>query len=132
MKTKKEIKKQKREDLQFIISAVTTELYEMARLEYFETWENEGGMGWFFDECVALSKEVMFREGSEYMKWLDYWSKTDDEYPMGFLEYTDTTCFDWYHMEKARELFKSKYVKDENPNTEIIEHIERLLKFVKK
>jgi hypothetical protein len=45
MKSKKEIRKQKQADLQFIISAVTTELHQMAYLEYFGAWENNGGMG---------------------------------------------------------------------------------------
>lgn len=113
MKTKKQIKKQKQEDIQFIISAVTSELYNMARFEYSETWDNEGGMAWFFDTCVEITHKVMLTEGSPYLKWLDYWSTTEDEYIMGFFEYTGLNCFDWYHMTEARKEFQSRYEKDE-------------------
>ena len=112
MKTKKEIKKQKQKDIEFIISAVTSELYDKAYYDYFETWENEGGMGWFFNECVDITHKIMLTEGSQYLKLLDYWANTDDEHPMYFREYTNTDCFDWYHMTEAREEFESRYEKD--------------------
>ena len=113
MKTKKEIKKQKQEDIKFIVSAVTSELYDMAYYDYFETWENEGGMGWFFDECVNITHKVMLKKGSPYLKWLDNWAKSDDKYCEGFSEITGETCFDWYHMNEARKEFQSRYEKDE-------------------
>ena len=112
MKTKKEIKKQKQKDIQFIISAVTTELHDTAYYDYFETWENEGGMGWFFNECVDITHKIMLTKGSPYLKWLDYWAKTKDEHPLYFREYTNTDCFDWYHMTEARKEFESRYEKD--------------------
>jgi hypothetical protein len=114
MKTKKQIKKQKQADIQFIISAVTSELHNTAYFQYNDTWENNGGMQWFFDECVDITHKVMLTEGSPYLKWLDYWSKTEDEYQrMGFIEVTGETCFDWYHMVEARKEFESRYEKDE-------------------
>ena len=112
MKTKKEIKKQKKKDIEFIISAVTSELYDKAYYDYFETWENEGGMGWFFNECVDITHKIMLTKGSPYLKWLDYWAKTKDEHPLYFREYTNTDCFDWYHMTQARKEFESRYEKD--------------------
>ena len=112
MKTKKEIKKQKQKDIEFIISAVTSELYDKAYYDYFETWENEGGMGWFFNECVDITHKIMLTKGSPYLKWLDYWAKTKDEHPLYFREYTNTDCFDWYHMTQARKEFESRYEKD--------------------
>ena len=112
MKTKKEIKKQKQKDIQFIVSAVTSELYDKAYYDYFETWENEGGMGWFFSECVDITHKIMLTKGSPYLKWLDYWAKTKDEHPLYFREYTNTDCFDWYHMTEARKEFESRYEKD--------------------
>ena len=112
MKTKKEIRKQKQEDIKFIVSAVTSELYDKAYYDYFETWENEGGMGWFFSECVDITHKIMLSEGSQYLKWLDYWANTNDEHPMYFREYTNTDCFDWYHMTEARKEFESRYEKD--------------------
>ena len=113
MKTKKEIRKQKQKDIQFIISAVTSELYNTAYFEYFNTWESNGGMQWFFDECVEITHKVMLSEGSPYLKWLDYWSKTDDVWVKDFSEVTGETCFDWYHMIEARKEFESRYEKDE-------------------
>ena len=112
MRTKKEIKKQKQTDVKFIISAVTSELHDTAYYDYFETWENEGGMRWFFDECVDITHKIMLSEDSPYLKWLDYFAKTDDKYPMSFSEYTQTDCFDWFHMNEARKEFKSRYKKD--------------------
>ena len=112
MRTKKEIKKQKQTDIKFIISAVTSELYDTAYYDYFETWENEGGMGWFFNECVDITHKIMLSEDSQYLKWLDYFAETDDKYPMSFSEYTETDCFDWFHMNEARKEFKSRYKKD--------------------
>ena len=111
MKTKKEIRKQKQEDIKFIVSAVTSELYDKAYYDYFETWENEGGMGWFFSECVDITHKIMLSEGSQYLKWLDYWANTNDEHPMYFREYTNTDCFDWYHMTEARKEFEIERIK---------------------
>lgn len=126
-KTKKQIEEQKKNDVEFIISAVTTELYNMAYLEYFDTWENNGGMGWFFDECVEITHKIMFTEGSQYLKWLDHWINNDEKYCKGFSEVTNETCFDWYHMDEARKEFESRYEKDENINVQVFEHIGRLL-----
>ena len=112
MKTKKEIKKQKKSDLQFVISAVTTELHTMAYCEYFNTWENSGGMQWFFDECVEITKKVMFSEGSYYLRWLDYFTTTDDTFHKTFAEFTGE-CLDWYHMSEAKKEFEARYDKDE-------------------
>lgn len=126
-KTKEQIEEQKRKDVEFIISAVTSELHNMAYLEYFDTWENNGGMQWFFDECVEITHEIMFREGSQYLKWLDHWIKNEEKYCEGFSEVTNETCFDWYHMDEARKEFESRYEKDENINVQVFEHIGRLL-----
>jgi len=112
MKTKKEIKKQKRRDLQFIISAVTSELNNTAYYDYFTTWENNGGMQWFFDECVEITKKVMFTDGSKYLEWLAYWSTTNDAHPKTFSDMFGE-CFDWYHMDLARKEFEARYEKDE-------------------
>ena len=122
MRTPKEVQEQKQKDVQFIVSAVTAELYDLARYEYFETWENNGGMGWFFSECVEITNEIMFKEGSEYLKWLDHWIKSEDNSWLCFSEISGE-CFDWYHMYEARKLFKSRYTKDEDTKVEISEHI---------
>lgn len=123
MRTKKEIKRKKAEDVQFIIAAITTELYNMARLEYFGTWENLGGMGWFFSECVEIANLVMFKKGSPYLKWLKHWSETEGNNWRDFSELTGERCFDWYHMDEARKEFQSRYTKDECTMEEISEHI---------
>lgn len=113
MRTEKEVQEQIQKDLQFIISAVTSELHDMAYLNYFNTWENSGGMGWFFDECVEITHEIMLKEGSQYLKWLEHWKVTDGNNWDSFSEVTGETCFDWYHMDEARKLFKSRYEEDE-------------------
>jgi hypothetical protein len=112
MKTKKEIKKQKQKDIKFIISAVTSELYDKAYYDYFETWENEGGMRWFFDECVDITHKIMLTKGSPYLMWLNHWATTSEKYCESFSEITGETCFDWYHMTEARKEFESRYEKD--------------------
>jgi hypothetical protein len=127
MKTKKEIKKQRRMDFAFIVSAVTTELHNLAYLEYFDTWENNGGMAWFFNECVEITHEVMFKEGSPYLKWLDHWANNNDKHAECFSEVTGETCFDWYHMTEARKEFESRYEKDECTKQQISECINTLL-----
>lgn len=115
MKNALQIGQQRNSDVKFIISAVTHELSEMAYLEYFGAWEGMGGMQGFFDLCVELTEEVMLTEGSAYLKWLDYWiAKPDDgTYCKSFYEVTGEISFDWYHMNKARELFQSRFAKDE-------------------
>ena len=114
MRTQEQINKRKQEDLNFIISAITNELSSYVYLNYFDTWESRGGMQWFFSECVELAEEVMFTEGSEYLKWLDYYATTtEDRFVNGFMEVTETEPFDWYHMNKATELFESRYDKDD-------------------
>jgi hypothetical protein len=73
----------------------------------------------------------MLTEGSQYLKWLDHWINTEDEMQVqGFSELTGETCFDWYHMNKAREIFESRYEKDECTKEQISEHIGMLLNTV--
>lgn len=130
-KTKEQIEEQKRNDVEFIISAVTSELENLAYLEYFETWENNGGMAWFFDECVEITHKIMFKPDSAYLKWLDYWTKNEEKHCEGFSEVTGETCFDWYHMNEARKEFESRYEKDENIDAQISERIGGLLNLFK-
>jgi hypothetical protein len=123
MRTNAEIREKRESDTQFIISAVTVELHDIAYLKYFDTWENEGGMGWFFDECVEISKKVMFTEGSAYMKWLEYWVGTSGNDFKYFSEFTGNNCFDWYHMNEAVKEFKLRYEEDECTKEQISERI---------
>lgn len=127
MKTTEEINIQKREDVKFILSAVTTELHEMAYLNYFETWEGNGGMGWFFWGCVDITEAIMLTEGSQYLKWLDVWIANEDKYCESFSEVTGEACFDWYHMNEARKMFESRYSKDECNKEQVSESIGRLI-----
>ena len=127
MKTKEQIEEQKKNDVKFITSAITSELYNLAYLEYFDTWENNGGMAWFFNECVEITHEVMFKEGSPYLKWLDHWAKNEEKHCEGFSEVTGETCFDWYHMNEARKEFESRYEKDECIEDQVLDHINVLL-----
>jgi hypothetical protein len=127
MREEKEIQERIQEDLQFIISAVTTELHDMAYLKYFNAWENNGGMGWFFQECVDITHEIMLSEGSQYLKWLEHWKTTEGNNWEAFSEFTSETCFDWYHMNEARKLFKSRYEKDECTKEQISESIAYLI-----
>lgn len=127
MKTKEEIEEQKQFDRAFITSAITTELHELAYLHYFREWENHGGMGWFFNMCVELTDEIMFTEGSAYLKWLDVWIANEDKYCEGFSEVTGETCYDWYHMNEARRIFEASYEKDECTKDQISEAIGHLM-----
>jgi hypothetical protein len=130
-KTKEQIEEQKRNDIEFIVSAVTSELENTAYLEYFDTWENNGGMGWFYTECVEITHKIMLTEGSAYLKWLNHWINTEDKHCEGFSEFTGETCFDWYHMNEARKEFESRYEKDENIDDQISERIGGLLSLFK-
>jgi len=123
MRTEKEIQERKEEDIKFIISAVTAELHDMAYLNYFCAWESNGGMGWFFSECVEITHKIMLTEGSQYLKWLDHWKETEGNNWESFSEITGETCFDWYHMNEARKEFKSRYEKDECTKEQISESI---------
>lgn len=126
MKTEEEVKQRIQEDLQFIISAVTSELHDMAYLKYFVAWENNGGMGWFFSECVDITHKIMLTEGSAYLKWLDHWKINGDSDSEGFMEITGETCYDWYHMIEARKEFMSRYEEDECSKEQISERIGHL------
>jgi len=123
MRTEKEIQERKDEDIQFIISAVTSELHDIAYLNYFCAWENNGGMCWFFTECVEITHKVMLTEGSAYLKWLDYWKGTEGNNWEGFSEFTGEDCFDWYHMNESRIEFESRYEKDECNKSQVSESI---------
>ena len=131
MRTEKEIQEKINEDTQFIVSAVASELSDLAYLEYFTAWEHNGGMGWFFQECVDITNEIMFKEGSEYMKWLEYWKTTKGNDWMSFSEITDADCFDWYHMNEALELFESRYEKDKCISKQTSERIGWMLTKIK-
>jgi len=126
MRTETEIREKKEADLQFIISAVTSELHDIAYLKYFTAWEHNGGMRWFFDECVDITKEIMLAEGSEYMKWLDYWKDTSGEDFEWFTEFSGES-FDWYHMNEARHLFESRYKEDDCTKRQVSESIGYLI-----
>ncbi len=127
MKTTEEIREQRQSDLKFITSAVTTELHGLAYLSYFDAWENNGGMGWFFSECVEITEKIMLTEGSAYLKWLEVWKVNTDKYCESFSEVTGETCFDWYHMNEARKEFMSRYEKDECNKEQVSEHIGHLI-----
>ena len=114
MKTKEQIEQRKRKDVEFILSAVTMHLDSMVYLEYFSTYENNGGMGWFFDECSEITHKIMFKEGSQYLKWLDHWIESDDVKSCKVFHEIANECFDWYHMIEAQKEFESRYTKDEN------------------
>ena len=125
MKTTEEIREQIQSDLRFITSAVTTELHTLAYLKYFGVWEDNGGMGWFFSECVEITEEIMLTEGSAYLKWLEVWKVNTD---VSFSEITGETCFDWYHMTEARKEFESRYEKDECNKEQVLEYISSIIK----
>ncbi len=114
MKTKKEIKEQKRIDLEFIISAVTDRLLGVARIEYSSILDNNGYF-WLYDECVTITHQILFEEGSAYLKYLDLWAKGENP---DFHE-LNNECFDWYHMNKALEVWESKYGEEKNNEEEI-------------
>ena len=119
IRSEEDIKQKTEEDVQFIISAVTSELEFMAFNKYFETWERNGGMGWFFNECVSITNQIMFDGDTMYKKYLEAWKTSDD---VSFFDIADD-CIDWYHMNKAKELFESKYKEDEDTIPELAEHI---------
>ena len=125
MKDTEEIREQIQSDLLFITSAVTTELHDLAYLKYFDVWENNGGMQWFFSECVEITEEIMLTEGSAYLKWLEVWKVNTD---VSFSEITGETCFDWYHMTEARKEFESRYEKDECNKEQVLEYISSIIK----
>ena len=122
MRTREEILVKKQHDLAFITSAISYELGNLAYLDYFNTWESMGGMGWFFDECVDIAREVMYEQGSAYNNYINYWAtRIDDKNVSSFSDYTGETCFDWYHMTLARQRFEQRYTKDNLSDN--VEHI---------
>tara|TARA_B100000767_G_scaffold240090_2_gene235696 strand:+ start:384 stop:944 length:561 start_codon:yes stop_codon:yes gene_type:complete len=96
-------------DLQFVISAVTTDLATTAYHEYFSAWEHNGGDQWFFDECVEITKKFML-EDPMYKNYLEAWRKSESIY-LSFNDYSNE-CLDWHYMSKARTEFESRYKKD--------------------
>lgn len=114
MKTNKEIKEKKKDDLEFIISAVTNRLLDLVRVEYSSMLDDHGYL-WLYDECVTITHQVLFEESSAYLKWLDLWAK--GESPV-FSE-LNNECFDWYHMDKAVDVWESKYGGEKNDEEEI-------------
>jgi len=118
MKTQEEIEKRIQEDVQFIISAVTNELGFIAYTQYFETWQSQGGMMWFFEECISITKEIMLHGDTAYNRWLNDWKVNEDA---SFADMNDS-CFDWYHMNKALKIFTEKYEKDEDAIPQISEY----------
>lgn len=118
MRTALEIKKQQQEDIEFIVSAVTTELHDLAYIEYFSVWENNGGMQWFFTECVDITREIMLSDGSAYLKWFEHWKNSEGNSWECFSTIIGE-CFDWYHMTEARELFERRYEKEKDEQSDI-------------
>ncbi len=109
MKTQVKINKRKNSDILFLLSAITDELTPLVHLKYQQTLDENGGSAWFYEECLNITNEVMFSEGSVYNKYLEAWKVGED---FNFYEETND-CYDWYHMNKARKLWEERYEIDE-------------------
>jgi hypothetical protein len=87
------------EDKLFITSAITLELFEVAKLKY--GYLDNYGMMHFYDMCVSIAEDIIDKD-TEYYKYL--------ENPKHFHENLNT-CFDWYCIDKSREMFTDERIK---------------------
>lgn len=92
---------QAREDKDFIISAVTSECYNIIRFKY-GSWMDQNGSAGAYILITEIVDNIMFSNDSLYLRTL---VKTNGFEEIGFGEATDTDCFDWYFMtECSKEL----------------------------
>jgi hypothetical protein len=92
---------QAREDKEFIISAVTSESYNIIRFKY-GSWLEQNGSAAAYLLIIEIVDNIMFSNDSLYLRTL---VKTNGFEQMGWHEATDTNCLDWYFMiECSKEL----------------------------
>lgn len=87
----------KTNDKMFILSAVTLELFGVAKRK--DDYLEQFGMQHFYDMCVDIVEEML--DGVEYKKFL-----IDKNH-----FHTHGTCFDWYYMTESRKLFTDERIR---------------------
>jgi ABC-type oligopeptide transport system substrate-binding subunit len=88
----------KENDKMFILSAVTLELFGVAKK--VEDYLDQYGMQHFYDMCIDIVEEMLSEEDyNNYLSDKDYF-------------YTNhNTCFDWYYMVKSRHMFTDERIR---------------------
>jgi hypothetical protein len=92
------MKSRKENDKMFILSAVTLELFYVARKK--DDYLDQYGMQHFYDMCIDITEEML--NGVEYQKYLI----NEDHFNTNH-----RTCFDWYYMTKSRDMFTDKRIR---------------------
>lgn len=87
----------KTNDKMFILSAVTLELFGVARKK--DDYLDQYGMQHFYDMCVNIVEEML--DGVEYKKFLI------DKHHF----HTHGTCFDWHYMTESRKMFTDERIR---------------------
>ena len=104
----------------YILSAVSSDMYNMVRYEYFDFMDGQAGHASFYEEMETLLEEIMFgRNDTPFLTWANQWDAGNGfDFPFMY-----GTCLDWYHMKKVRELFIERHYRwrsKENGEDEII------------
>jgi glutathionylspermidine synthase len=81
------------DDKQFITSAITLELFEIAKQK--EGYIDNYGMIHFYDMCVDIANEIIDND-EEYKKFVQ---------DKNHFQNVHNTCFDWYCIDKASDFF---------------------------
>jgi hypothetical protein len=88
----------KENDKMFILSAVTLELFDVAKKK--DDYLDQYGMQHFYDMCIDIVEEML--DGEEYKKFL-----VDKDY----FNTNHGTCFDWYYMTKSIYMFTDERIR---------------------
>jgi ABC-type oligopeptide transport system substrate-binding subunit len=92
------MKARKENDKMFILSAVTLELFYVAKNE--GDYLDQYGMQHFYDMCIDIVEEMLSEdEYNNYLSDRDYFNTNHN------------TCFDWYYMEKSRDMFTDERIR---------------------
>jgi len=92
-----EITKKMQYERSFIIAAVSCSAIDLVRKHYQSYLDNNGYIP-FYEMVIEIVDELMFTEGSEYLKFMNAKDKSD------WFVINHNTCFDWYFMDEANKL----------------------------
>ena len=94
------IQEQIANDEKFILSVISARNWCMVSKEYFDYLEHDGYQA-YYDMCIDITNELLFGEGSEYLKALKSDCVTGHYHNLN-------TCFDWYYMAESEKIIRER------------------------
>jgi hypothetical protein len=95
----KEEKREFRETIRFLQTAMVCEMIRDTDREYVEFLDAQGHAE-FYTIAMEVCDEILLKDNSEFLKYYKLFLKSGD---CDYFHVRFDTCMDWYHMDLARE-----------------------------